>query len=216
SGAFTLKPARSTLSRGDNRGAIEAGMGRSVQPTRCGIRPALLSRSYRAFWLQMRLTGKFLFKGAWLLVLAVQPATFADTTNTGPDFKEVYELVRTHAAGISESDLNKAALRGLISALKPKVALVTNSLESKPVEAALVSKSTLFEGDILYVRIGKVADGLTQAVGEAYQKGSTTNKLKGVVLDLRYAGGDDYKVAAETADLFVGKERPLLNWGNGA
>jgi hypothetical protein len=163
----------------------------------------------------MRFTGKFLIKGVSLVVLAVQPAMFADTTNGGPDFKEVYDLVRMHAAGISESELNRAALKGLISALKPKVALVTNSSESKPMEAALVSKSTLFEGDILYLRIGKVADGLTQAVGDAYQKASTTNKLKGVVLDLRYASGDDYKVAADTADLFVGKERPLLNWGNG-
>jgi len=113
----------------------------------------------------MRFIRKVLLRGAWLAVLAMQPAIFADTTNGGPDFKEVYDLVREHAAGISESELNRAALRGLISALKPKVALVTNSSESKPVETALVSKSTLFEGDIFYMRIGKVADGLTQAVG---------------------------------------------------
>jgi C-terminal processing protease CtpA/Prc len=36
-----------------------------------------------------------------------------------------------------------------------------------------------------------------------------------VVLDLRYAGGDDYAAAAATADLFVSKPRALLDWGNG-
>ena len=42
-----------------------------------------------------------------------------------------------------------------------------------------------------------------------------TNKLDGVILDLRYAAGDDYASAAATAELFVKKEQPLLNWGNG-
>ena len=32
---------------------------------------------------------------------------------------------------------------------------------------------------------------------------------------MRYAGGDDYAAAAATTDLFVKKEQPLLNWGNG-
>jgi len=163
----------------------------------------------------MRLIGKFSPFGLWLLFSAVQPIAFADTTNGAPDFKEVYDLVRAHAAGISEAELNRAALKGLISALKPKVALVTNNAETAPVETALVSKSNLFDGDILYLRIGKVGEGLAQAVGEAYQKGSGTNKLKGIVLDLRYAKGDDYRAAADTAELFVSKERPLLNWGAG-
>jgi len=39
--------------------------------------------------------------------------------------------------------------------------------------------------------------------------------LKGLVLDLRYAGGHDYAAAASAADLFLSKEMPLLNWGNG-
>ena len=39
--------------------------------------------------------------------------------------------------------------------------------------------------------------------------------MKGVALDLRYAVGDDYAAAAAAADLFVKKELPLLNWGNG-
>ena len=35
------------------------------------------------------------------------------------------------------------------------------------------------------------------------------------MLDLRYAGGDDYAAAANVVDLFLKKEEPLLNWGNG-
>src|SRR3989442_1424259 len=163
----------------------------------------------------MRRLGMIPVHAGLLVFLAGQPGLRAETTNEAPDFKEVYDLVRAHVAGMSEAELNRAAVKGLISALGPKVSLVTNKGETNAPEAALVSKTNLFEGDIAYVRIGRVAEGLTKMVGQAYQKSSETNKLKGLVLDLRYAEGDDYEVAAETADLFVSKERPLLNWGKG-
>lgn len=133
---------------------------------------------------------------------------------SGPDFKEVYDLVRTHLAGMSEAQLNDAAARGLVSALSPRVTLVTNGAAAKTA-GPLVIKSSVFEGDILCVRIGRVAEGLAEALAAAYAKPDTTNKLKGVVLDLRYAGGDDYAAAAAAADLFVKKEQALLNWGQG-
>jgi C-terminal processing protease CtpA/Prc len=65
------------------------------------------------------------------------------------------------------------------------------------------------------VRVGRVGDGLAKAISAACSKSGTTNKLKGVALDLRYAGGDDYAAAAAVVDLFVKKDQPLLNWGNG-
>jgi len=133
-----------------------------------------------------------------------------------PDVEEVYDLVRTHLAGMSEEELNQAAVRALVSALSPRVALVTNGAAAKaPEETPLVIKSSVFGGDILYARVGRVGEGLAGAIRAAYTEPVTTNKLNGVVLDLRYAGGADYAAAVEAADLFVRKEQPLLNWGNG-
>jgi C-terminal processing protease CtpA/Prc len=133
-----------------------------------------------------------------------------------PDFKEVYDSIRAHAAGLSEAELNRAAVQGLLSALGSKVSLVTNGAAAgSPAETRLVSRSSLIEGEMAYVRVVRVGDGLAKAVREACDKLGATNKLKGVVLDLRYADGDDYAAAAGTADLFVKKEMPLLNWGSG-
>lgn len=132
-----------------------------------------------------------------------------------PDFKEVYDSIRAHAAGLSEAELNRAAVQGLLSALGSKVSLVTNGAAGSSVETPLVSRSSLIEGEMAYVRVARVGDGLAKAVREACDKLSATNKLKGAVLDLRYADGDDYAAAAGTADLFVKKEMPLLNWGSG-
>ena len=137
----------------------------------------------------------------------------ADTaTNGAPDFKEVYELIRQHVAGLSEEELNRAAVLGLVNALGPKVMLVTNETTESNGESPMV-RSNLFEGDIAYLRIRRVAEGLDQQIRDACRPSEGTNKFKGLVLDLRYSSGDDYLAAAAAADLFVRKEQTLLFWG---
>jgi hypothetical protein len=157
---------------------------------------------------------------AVLLVLAGGQAGLRAQTKAeeaqGPDFKEVYDLIRAHLTGMSEGQMDRTAVRALVSGLAPRVSLVTNAAAASAAGAMpLVIKSSVFDGDILYVRVGRVGDGLAQAISTACSKPGTTNKLKGVALDLRYAGGDDYAAAAAAADLFVKKEAPLLNWGGG-
>jgi hypothetical protein len=157
---------------------------------------------------------------AALLVLAGGPAGLPGQAKAedaqAPEFKEVYDLIRAHLAGMTEGQLNQAAVGALVSGLAPRVALLTNAAAGDTAgEAPLVSKSSVFEGDILYLRLGRVRDGLANAISAACSKPGTTNKLKGVVLDLRYTGGDDYAAAVAAAELFVKKEQPLLNWGNG-
>ena len=133
-----------------------------------------------------------------------------------PDFKEVYDAIRAHAVGLNEADLNRAAVQGMLATLAPKVMLLTNGSPSRrSAGVPLVSKSSAMEGEIAYIRVERVGQGLARAVREAWQILGRTNKLKGVVLDLRYADGDDYAAAAATADLFLKKDLPLLNWGKG-
>jgi hypothetical protein len=156
------------------------------------------------------------FLAALLVLVAAQPVLNAQSGGEPPDFKQVYDLVRAHVPGLSEEQLNRLAVQGLVSELAPRVSLVNSDAPlSTPSEGPLVSKSTLFDGDIAYVRIGRVDDGLPLALEDAYHQLSPTNKLKGVVVDLRYTGGEDYASAAAAADLFLKTEQPLLNWGNG-
>ena len=131
-----------------------------------------------------------------------------------PDFKEVYDLVAAHLSGISASDLNRTSVQALVSALSPRVSLAGGEDTTSGSGLQQVSKTSMFDGQIAYLRVGRVSSGLPDALREAYQKLAGTNKLNGAVLDLRYAGGEDYEAAAGTADLFVKKERPLLDWGN--
>jgi len=147
--------------------------------------------------------------------LLVSSCCFGDVTNAGPEFEQVYKLLREHAPGISEAELNRAAVHGLISELNPKVSLLAGENQSASGTNSLILKSSIYEGPIGYLRIGRVSDGLPQAISEAITKWSATNKLKGVVLDIRYTSGDDYKAAANTADLFASKHRPLVKLSDG-
>jgi hypothetical protein len=147
--------------------------------------------------------------------LAGRPASPA-ATNGAPDFREVYDLIRAHAAGVNEAELNRAAVQGLITALGPKVSLVAMATATNDNPQPLaVSKVGLFEGDIAYLRISRVGEGLAREVGAACAELALTNRLKGLVLDLRYADGADYAAAAAAADIFSAKSVPLLNWGTG-
>jgi hypothetical protein len=137
-------------------------------------------------------------------------------TNQTPDFQEVYSLIRAHATGVTDAELNRAAIEGLITALGPKVLLTSNGAPAgAPNDVPLLTRTTVFEGDLACLRVGSVRDGLAAAIRNACQRLGSTNQLKGLVLDLRYADGTDYAAAAAAADLFVSKKIPLLNWGDG-
>jgi hypothetical protein len=152
-------------------------------------------------------TGLLVFLGG-AAALRAEPQTQA------PDFQEVYDLIRAHLAGTAGAELNRTAVVALVSALSPRVSLVGGATAA-PAEGPLVSKSSLFEDGLVYLRVGRVDDNLAQALREAYDRLGGTNQFKGVVLDLRYTGGDNYAAAGAAADLFIKKERPLLDWGQG-
>lgn len=151
---------------------------------------------------------------AVLFGLAGQVSTRAAATNS-PDFQEVFDLVRQHASGLSAEELNRAAVQGLINALGSRVSLGTNTVAADAGDKKPIAEAILFDGNIAYLRIARVTDGLAQAISSSCDRIKATNKISGIVLDVRYAGGSDYKAAADAADLFVGKSQPLLNWGSG-
>jgi hypothetical protein len=153
---------------------------------------------------------------AALLLLA--NAGRADVTNTPPDFKEVYDLIRSHLAGQSADELNQAAVQGLLDQLHSKVSLVPGKSDAGSAVSAQDSpllQSGLYDGPVACLRVGRVADGLAAKATSIYKALSDSNQLKGIIVDLRFAGGHDYDAAVATANLFISRDMPLLDWGNG-
>src|SRR4051794_31594508 len=116
----------------------------------------------------MRRLGIFAAVSGLAVLVAGQPCLGDETPAATPDFKEVYDLIRENLPGVNEAELNRAAVKGLVTALGPKVTLVTNgaadSSSSKQVSSGPgVLRSNLYDGEIAYVRIGKIADGTSKA-----------------------------------------------------
>jgi hypothetical protein len=133
-----------------------------------------------------------------------------------PPFSEVYDLVRSNLTGATSSELNRAAVLGFIGQLQSQVSLVTNAPPQTNSSNSLVTKKTVLDNSYGLLRIGRVAAGLPEALTNALDLIRATNRLKGLIVDLRYADGQDYSAAAQTADLFFKTDQPLLQWGESA
>jgi hypothetical protein len=134
-----------------------------------------------------------------------------------PDFKEVYDLLRSNLGGVSEAELNQAAVEGLLAKLDSRAWLIDPSKTSAAeTNVAPISSSAIFDENYGYVRIAQISGQLPAAFSASLKNLSATNKLKGLVIDLRYTSGSDYGAAAKVADRFLASEQPLLDWGGGS
>ena len=132
------------------------------------------------------------------------------------EFKEIYDLLKANAGAVSEAELNRAAVEGLLSKLGTRAWLVNPATSSKSeTNTTLVTSSAIFDDSYGYIRVGRVEENLPGEFAAALIKISATNKIKGLVIDLRFAGGTDYAAAVKVADQFLASEQPLLDWGQG-
>ena len=155
----------------------------------------------------------FLVPGVSLLaLLAVEPAL----ARQAPDPREVFELIRTNLPGMTDAQLQTAAVEGLIRQLQPRVWLVNADATTTTESPALITQTTCYDGSVAYLRIGRVGTGLAAALQSAYDAQAKTNSPAGLILDLRFADGEDYGAAAAVADLFLTEEKLLLDWGKGS
>jgi C-terminal processing protease CtpA/Prc len=81
--------------------------------------------------------------------------------------------------------------------------------------AVPMTSSAILDENYGYIRVTRVGARLPEEFASSLEKLAATNKLKGLVVDLRFAGGSDYASAASVADRFLASEQPLLDWGQG-
>jgi hypothetical protein len=147
-----------------------------------------------------------------LLVCLLGPSPGRAQTNDPPPFEEVLRVLRAHLPGVTEAELNRAALQGLLDGFQPRVLLTTNAPPA-PLPAVLISRTGLYDRAFGYIRLAGCAPGLPAEFDRVREEVRGTNQLKGWVLDLRFAHGEDYRAAAAVADRFLAQARPLMSWG---
>jgi hypothetical protein len=147
-------------------------------------------------------------------VLSVRTGV-GENTNSVPHFQEIFRLLRVNLPNITEDELNRAAVEGLVNHFHPRVFLSREESQTpaNPKQVAL-GKSEVYDRDYGYIRVAHVLPGLGEEIRAAWKKLSASHDFKGLVLDLRFADGEDYEAAADAADLFQSKEQRLLTWGD--
>jgi C-terminal processing protease CtpA/Prc len=158
-------------------------------------------------------TRNFLF--CFLLAATIGRAA---TGGAPPKFDEVYQLLRSNLDGVSQAELDRAAVKGLLEQLPGQAMLVeSNSAAISPASDTL-GKVALYDDSYACLRISRVEGNLAEKLRAAYDGLARTNtaKIKGVILDLRFAAGNDYAAAAAAADCFLNSDQPLLEWGTGS
>ena len=154
-----------------------------------------------------------------IFILGVFLTLVAAARATPPDFREVYGLVRSNLAGVDHAQLDEAAVNGLINQFPGRVGVVD---DSEPTGSHSTTKplvrASVYDGSFAYFRVVEVTADLAGDLRDAWQGLAETNKgkIKGVVLDLRFADGTDYAAAGSAADCFLPVGEPLLEWPGGS
>lgn len=151
---------------------------------------------------------------ATVIAFAAEPSL--DSRTSTPAFEEVYQVLRKNLTGVGEAELEQAAIKGLLNQLYPLVSIATNNgpHPGEPVGEPLAATSIL-EGAYAYFRFNHIAEDADKEFSTAFKRVASTNRLRGLILDLRFADGVDYGAAAALADPFLPARQPMIDWGDG-
>ena len=115
----------------------------------------------------------------------------------------------TNPDAITETELNRATVQGLMTRLPNGVKLLPNR-ESAPTEAPTPLYSEILDGHIGYLRLGSLNSANLQAMDKSLSN-FTGKKVDALVVDLRASSGtNDFAAAAEFARRFCPKGKALF------
>jgi hypothetical protein len=78
-----------------------------------------------------------------------------------------------------------------------------------------LAKSVVLESNVEYLQVSQIGKDLGDEIRAAQDTLSVSNTIAGIILDLRFAGGDDFDSAKAIADMFVSGKLPLAILVNG-
>ena len=127
------------------------------------------------------------------------------------DLRQATSLIKESyfdPAALSETELNRALLTGLLSSLGRSVMLLSPRDSTPPPPATFYRE--IIANHIGYLRVGDLSREQLQEM-DSTLRGLTGKKIDAVILDLRdSAETNDFGIAAEFATRFIEKGRPLF------
>lgn len=166
--------------------------------------------------------GRFALVGALAWVAAVglgqeslpAEAEKQEQKSVLPRLPEILEAIRKNLPSISEEDLDRASLQGILTEFQSQLELVSARSASSAANAS-PALTRYYESSIGYIAAPLLDDSAAKILSEAYRRLKSENILRGLVLDLRHVSGNNYQQVTKIAGFFTQTETPLLDWGDG-
>lgn len=147
----------------------------------------------------MRRQGLIIFTVGMFVVVTARAVT-----NDDPNYTEVRGLLRTNLPGMTDGQLDAAAVKGLLEGFSGRVVLATGLERIGPAtNVPAIGKSAVLDDGVVYLRVSRVGDGLAKELSAAWEQSVASNQIKGLVLDLRFTSGGDYAAATAAAEVFA-------------
>lgn len=148
-----------------------------------------------------------------LIAAAVEASALAAPPQPYPPFSEIIELLRTNLVGFAPGEFERRAGEALVREFGAKW---TESTDAPTTAAsAPIASKTIHDRHFPYVQVGHVDAQLAPALESWLSDTNAFAASRGVIIDLRFATGTDYKAVAQVAALFARPDQPLLDWGDG-
>jgi len=131
-----------------------------------------------------------------------------------PPPETLMRLLRTNLV-MEPVELDREASAALVARFGGRL-LGPDESEPAPDSAPALADKSRFDGGVLYVRIGQVGPALAPQLQAALEDSAWNTNAVGLVVDLRFAGGEGFESAGKTAALFADHPGDLLDWGAGS
>lgn len=133
---------------------------------------------------------------------------------------EIIKVIRQHLPTISQADLDRAALQGILTEFQSQLEVVSaasgETSSSPSTEASPTPALTrLYDSSLGYLASPLMDPSAPQSVRAGYNQLVNEHIVKGLVVDLRHVSGSGYSILPELVGLFTSQPLPLLDWGEG-
>ncbi len=143
-----------------------------------------------------------------------EPAPDPPALEPMPGLDEVRGILLTNLTKTTSTELDRAAVKGILNELEGRIELVEAPKPKAPGKfVPLIAKTAVHDKNYGYIRVNRVEKGLAAAFDHAFSELEFDGKAEGLILDLRFARGVAYAEAARFVDRFLEKERKLLTIG---
>ena len=139
------------------------------------------------------------------LTIGLVEQRHASAQDSLPLLREVLGAVGDAGVTFPANEVDQAAVRGIINQFGDRLALV----EPNGNGTNTVTRVEMHDSDFYRIVIDGVEPGLAAHVVDAIAE-QTESMPRGLVLDLRYAGGRSYDEVARVVGLFAGKGKPVI------